>query len=172
MIRAPLWQVAEKGKSASLKILNVQKLLGQEPTKSRVVAPAAGFTAHFKTVEQHDPLLSSQTITIKATQIAALAHDPPRRFIGIDKNLIAINGDTFEHLAPEMMCPAWLYEEMARADTLICGSQTVVDIMFDVLETKTDRRLNDDFNAPCMANMCSHLQLASQTEACRGSYNV
>ena len=57
------------------------------------------------------------------------------------------------HLDPEMMCPAWLYEEMARADTLICGSQTVVDNMFDVLETETDRRLNDDFNEPRMANM-------------------
>ena len=87
------------------------------------------------------------------TRIAALAHDPPRRFIEIDKNLIVINGDIFEHLAPEMMCPAWLYEEIARADTLICGSQTVVDNMFDVLETETDRRLNDDFNAPSMANM-------------------
>ena len=95
----------------------------------------------------------SQTITIKATRIAALAHDPPRRFIEIDKNPIVINGDKFEHLAPEMMCPAWLYEEMARADTLICVSQTVVDNMFDVLETETDRRLNDDFNAPRMANM-------------------
>ena len=50
MIRAPLWQVAEKGKPASLKILNVQKLLGQEPTKSRVVPPAAGVTGDFKTV--------------------------------------------------------------------------------------------------------------------------
>ena len=36
MIGAPLWQVAENGKPASLKILNVQKLLGQEPTRSRV----------------------------------------------------------------------------------------------------------------------------------------
>ena len=153
MIRAPLWQVAEKGKFASLKILNVQKLLGQEPTKSRVVPPAAGVTGDLKTVEQQDPLLSSQTITIKATRIAALAHDPPRRFIGIEENLIVINGDIFDHLAPEMMCPAWLYEEMARADTLICGSQTVVDNMFDVLETETDRRLNDDFNAPRMAIM-------------------
>ena len=69
-IRAPLWQVAEKGKPASLKILNVQKLLGQEPTKSRVVPPAAGVTGDFKTMEQQDPLLSSQTITIKATRIA------------------------------------------------------------------------------------------------------
>ena len=90
---------------------------------------------------------------LRRPEIAALAHDPPRRFIEIYKNLIVINGDIFEHLAPEMMCPAWLYEEMARADTLICGSQTVVDNMSDVLETETDRRLNDDFNAPRMANM-------------------
>ena len=52
-----------------------------------------------------------------------------------------------------MMWPAWLYEEMACAHTLICGSQTVVDNMFDVLETETERRLNDDVNAPRMANM-------------------
>ena len=109
IIRAPLWQVAQKGKPASLKILNVQKLLGQEPTKSRVVPPAAGVTGDFNTVEQQDPLLASQTITIKVNRIAALAHDPPRRFIEIDKNLIVINGNIFEHLAPEMMCPAWLY---------------------------------------------------------------
>ena len=153
MIRAPLWQVAERGKPASLKILNVQKLLGQEPTRSRVVPPAAGVTGDFKTVEQQDPLLCSQTITIKATRIAALAHDPPRWFFEIDKDLIVINGDIFEHLAPEMMCPAPLYEVIARANTLICGSQTVVDNMFNVLKTETDRRLNDDFNAPRMANM-------------------
>ena len=69
MIRAPLWQVAEKGKPASLKILNVQKLLGQEPTKSPVVPPPAGVTGEFKTVEQQDPLLSSQTITVKAPEL-------------------------------------------------------------------------------------------------------
>ena len=153
MIRAPLWQVTENGKPASLEIFNVQKLLGQGPTRSRLVPPRAGVTGDFKTVEQQDPSLSSQTITVKATRIAALTHDPPRRFIEIDKNLIVINGDIFEHLAPEMMCPAWLYEEMARADTLICGSQTVVDNMFNVLETETDRRLNDDFNAPRLDNM-------------------
>ena len=105
MIRAPIWQVTEKGKPASLKILNVQKLLGQEATKSRVVPPAAGVTGDFKTVEQQDPLLATQTITIKATRIAALAHDPPKRFMEF-----VINGDIFEHPAPEMMCPAWLYE--------------------------------------------------------------
>ena len=82
-----------------------------------------------------------------------MAHDPPRWFFEIDKNLIVVNGDVFEHLAPEMMCPAWLYEEMARADTLICGSQTVVDNMFDVLEMETERCLNDDFNTPRMAKM-------------------
>ena len=153
IICAPLWQVAEKSEPTSLKILNVQILLGQEPTKSPVVPPAAGVTGDFKTVEQQYPLLSSQTITIKATRIAALAKDPPRRFIEIEKNLIVINGDIFERLAPDMMCPAWLYAEMARADTLFGGSQTVVDNMFNVLETETDRRLNDDFNTPRMANM-------------------
>ena len=77
----------------------------------------------------------------------------PRSGSEIDKNLIVINGDILENLEPETMCPAWLYEEMARADTLLCGSQTVVDNMYDVLETETERRLNDDFNAPGMANM-------------------
>ena len=42
--------VAEKGKPASLKILNVQNLLGQERTKSRVVPPAAGVTGDLKKV--------------------------------------------------------------------------------------------------------------------------
>ena len=153
MIRAALWQVAEKGKPVALKILNVQKLLGQEITKSRVVPPPAGVTGDIKTVEQHDPLLASQTITIKATRIAALAHDLPKRFMEIDKNPIVINGDIFEHLAPETMCPAWLYEGMARADTLICGSQTVVDNMYNVLETETERRLNDHSNTPRIGNM-------------------
>ena len=71
----------------------------------------------------------------------------------IDKNLIVINGDIFEHLAPDTMCRAWLYEEMARADTLLCGSQTVVDNMYGVLEMETERPLNGGFNAPRMANM-------------------
>ena len=80
-------------------------------------------------------------------------HEPLRRFLEIDKNLIVINGNIFEHLDPETMCPAQLYEEMARADTLICGSQTVVDNMYDVLNTETEKRLNDDFNAPRVGNM-------------------
>ena len=118
-----------------------------------MVPAAAGVTGDFKTVEQQDPLLGSQTITIKATQIAALVHEPPRRFLQIDKNLIVINSDIFEDLNPETMCPTWLYEEIARADTLNCGSQTVVDNMYDVLNTETERRLNDDFNAPRIGNM-------------------
>ena len=52
MLRAPLLQVAEKGKPAPPKFLNVQRLLGQEATKSRVVPAAAGVTCDFKTVEQ------------------------------------------------------------------------------------------------------------------------
>ena len=53
---------------------------------------------------------------------------------------------------------------MVRADTLLCGSQTVVDNMYDVLETETERRLNDDFNAPRMANMFGILIFSWQTK--------
>ena len=67
MIRAPLCQVAEKGEPFPMKILNVQRLLGTEIMKSLVVPAAAGVTGDFKTVEQQDPLLASQIITIKAT---------------------------------------------------------------------------------------------------------
>ena len=164
--------MAEKGKPVALKILNVRRLLGTDVTKSLMVPPAAGITGDFKTVEQQDPLLASQTITIKATRIAVLAPEPPKRFMEIDVNLIVINGDIFEHLAPETMCPAWLYEEMARADTLLCGSQTVVDNMYNVLETGTERRLNDNANVPRMANML-RIPISSwptKTEASRGSY--
>ena len=85
--------------------------------------------------------------------MAALVHEPPKRLLEIDRNLIVINGDIFEHLDPETMSPAWLYEEMVSADTLICGSQTVVDNLYDVRGTETERRLNDDFNAPRKGNM-------------------
>ena len=129
MLRAPLWQVAEKGKPVSPQIPNVQRLLGADTAKSRVVPAAAGGTGDFKTVEQQDPMLESQILTVKATPIAALVNKPPQRFFEIDKNLIVINADIFEHLAPETMCLTWLYKEMARADTLICRSQTVVDNM-------------------------------------------
>ena len=153
MIRALLWQVAQKGKPASLKILNVQKLLGQEPTKSRVVFPAAGLLV---TSRRWNSRIHYWQVKLSQLRRPEMQHWPaiPRGcFFEIDKNLIVINGDIFEHLAPEMMCPAWLYEEMVRVDTLICGSQTVVDNMFDVRETETERCLNDDFNAPHMANM-------------------
>ena len=153
MLCAPLWHLAEKGKPVPPKIPNVQRLLGTDVTKSRVVPAAAGVTGDFKTVEQQDPLLASQTITIKATRIAALVHKPLKRFLEIDINMIVINGNIFEYLDPEMMCAAWLYEEMACADTLICGSQTVVDNMYDALDTEAERRLIDDFNAPRIGSM-------------------
>ena len=153
MMRAPLWQKAEKGKPVSPQMVNVQRLLGTEIAKSSAVPAAAGVTGDFKTVEQQDPLLASQTITIQATRVAALVNEPPKQFIEIDKNLIVINGDIFKHLGAEMMCPTWPYEEMARADTLIRGPQTVVDNMYDVLDTDAERRLNDDYNAPRISNM-------------------
>ena len=51
MLRAPLWQVAEKGKPVPAKILNVRRLQGTEVTKSCVVPAAAGVTGDFKTVD-------------------------------------------------------------------------------------------------------------------------
>ena len=79
--------------------------------------------------------------------------EPPRWFLEIDKNLIVINRDIFEHLDLGTMCSTWLYEERARADTLVCGSQTVVDNMYKVLDMETERRLNDGFNAQRIGNM-------------------
>ena len=70
-----------------------------------MVRAAAGVTGDFKKIEQQDPLLASQTITIKATRIAALLNEPPKRFLEIDQNLIVINRDIVDHLDPEMMCP-------------------------------------------------------------------
>ena len=52
MLRAPLLQLAEKGKPIPPKILNVQILMGTEVTKSRLVPAAAGVTGDFKTVEK------------------------------------------------------------------------------------------------------------------------
>ena len=153
MLRAPLWQVAGNVQPGRPQIPNVRRRLGTEIAKSRVVPAAAGVTGDFKTVEQQDPMVASQTISIKAIRTAALVNEPPKWFLEIDTNLIVINGDIFEHLAPETMCPTWLYERMARADTLICGSQTVVDNMYDVLDKATEGRLNDDFKAPPIGNM-------------------
>ena len=148
MLRAPLSQEVEKGKPVSPQVLNGRRLLGEAVAKSHVVPAAAGITGDFKTVEQQDPMLASQIITVDVTQIAALVNEPLKRFLQINKNLIVINGDIFEHLAPEAMCPHWQYEEMACADTLICRFQIVIDNMYEVLDTEKERRLNDDFNAP------------------------
>ena len=118
-----------------------------------MVPAAAGVTGDFKTVEQVDPDATSKTIGLKAIQIAALVNEPPKRCLEIDKTMIVINGDIFEHLPPETMCPTRLYDEMACTDTLICGSQTVVDNMYAVLDTETERRPNDDVHALRMGNM-------------------
>ena len=153
LLRAPLWHGAEKGKPVSPQIANVQRLLGTEVAKSRVLLAAAGVTGDFKTVDQQDPTATNQIITLKSAQIAALVKEPLKRFLEINKTLIIITGDIFEHLARVTMFPTWQYEEMARADQLICGSQTVVDNMYEVLDTETEGRLNDDFNAPRVGNM-------------------
>ena len=115
---------------------------------------AAGLTGDFKTAEQQDPMLTSQVITVEAIRIAALVNEPPKRFLDIDKTLIVVNGEIFEHLAPEATYLTWPYEEMARADTLICGSQTVVDNMYEILDTEKERRLNDDLTHRALATCC------------------
>ena len=153
MIRAPLWQVAEKGKHVSMKILNVQRLLGTEVTKSRVVPQLLALLVTSRQWNSRIPYRQVKLSQLRRPELQLSPKKNPKRFMEIDKNLILINGHIFEHLAPDTMCAAWLYEEMARADTLLCGSQNVVDNMYDVLETETERRLNDDFNAPRMANM-------------------
>ena len=82
--------------------------------------------ADAKIVEQVHPDATNLIIKVEATQIAALVKEPPRWLSGIDKTMIIINGDIFEHLPLEAMCPTWLYDEMARTDKVPCGSHTVV----------------------------------------------
>ena len=113
-MRSPLWHQAEKGKPVSPQIANVLRLLDTEFAKSRVLPAAVGNTDDFKTVEQQDPEAKNQIIKAKATRIAALVNEPPKRFLEIDKTLIIINGDILDHLAPETMCLTWLHDEMAH----------------------------------------------------------
>ena len=44
--------------------------------------------------------------------------------------------------------PLWLFDEMARAETLICGSYTVIMNLYDFVLKEKDRRLNEDPGAP------------------------
>ena len=148
MLRAQLWHQAVKGKP-NPQIANVRRLLGSEIAKRRVVPAPAGVAGDFKTVEQVDPDATRQTIRVKATLIAALVNDTPKRFLEITKRMFVINSDIFEHLPPESLCPIWLSDEMARTYTLICGSETVVDNMYEVVDTQTERCLNDEFQASC-----------------------
>ena len=152
MLRAPLWHPAERDNPVSPQITNVRRRLATEVAKSGLLPAAAGVTGDFTTVEQHEPDATNLIIRVKATGIAALVNEPQRWSLGISKTLVITDGNMFEHLAPETMCPAWLYDERVRTDTLICGSQTVVDNMYEVLDTETERRLNDDFHAPRIGN--------------------
>ena len=129
MLRAQLWHPAEKGNLVSAPIANVRRLLGSDVGKSRLLPAAAGVNDDLKTVEQVKPDATNRIIKVKATRNAALVNQPPKRFLKIDKTIILINGDVLEHLPPETMCRTGLYDVMARTDTLICTSPTVVDNM-------------------------------------------
>ena len=86
-------------------------------------------------------------------RLAALVNESPKLVFEIDMTIIVINGDIFEHVASETMCHTWLYDEMAGADTLSCQSQTVTDILYEVLDMENERRQNEDFQAPRIGNM-------------------
>ena len=153
MMRAHLWHQPEKCKPVSPRIATIRKHLGSEVAKSRVVPIAVGVPGDFKTVEMVDPDATTRMIGVNTTQIAALVNEPPKRYWEIDKTMIIINGDLFEHLAPKTTCPTWLFEKMAGADTLICGSQTVIENLYEFLDMENERRRNEDFQAPRITNM-------------------
>ena len=46
------------------------------------------------------------------------------------------------------MCPLWLFDEMARSETLICGSHTVIMNLYNFLRKENDRRLKEDPGHP------------------------
>ena len=122
MLHAQLWHQPEKGKPVSPQNATLRKHLGSEVAKSRVVPAAVGVPGDFKTVEMVDPDATTRMIRVRKIRIAARGNEPPKRFWEIDNTMFIINGDPFEHLASETMCPTWLYDKMAGADTLICGS--------------------------------------------------
>ena len=119
MLRAPLLHAAEIGKPVSPQFANVRRRLGTEVAKRRVPPAAAGVTGDFKTVEQQDPDATNQIIRVKATRIAALVNEPPKWILEIDKTLIIINGDIFEHLAPETMRSTWLYRSLYQGGVCV-----------------------------------------------------
>ena len=109
---------------------------------------ACSVPGDFKTVEMVDPDDTSRTIRVKMIRMMSLANTPPKRFQEIDKTLLNARGDLFEHLPPATMCPLWLFDEMAGAETLICGSQIVIMKLYDVALKENDRRLKVDPDAP------------------------
>ena len=102
---------------------------------------------------------------MKLTPIAALVTEPLKQFLEIEETLIIINADIFEHLIPKTMCPTWLYDEMAHTNTLICGSLNLADNLYEVLDTETERHLNDIFHAAGIGNMLRIPILSLPTKA-------
>ena len=148
MQRAVLWQRLEKGKHVPLVIASVRKMPGSPIVKSRVVPAAPSVLGDVKTVDMVDPDDSNQTIRVKTIRMTALANAPPKRFQEMDKTLMIVNGDRFEHLPRATMHPLWLFDEMARAETLIGGSQTIIMNLHNFLWKENDWRLKEDPGAP------------------------
>ena len=153
MLRAQLWQQPQKGKPVTPQIATVQKHFGSAVAKSRVVPPPVGVPGDFKTVGMVDADARIQMIKMKRTRIMALANKPLKRFLELDKTLIIADGDLFEHLAPATMCPTGLFDEMTRADTLICGSHTVIMNLYNFLLMENERRRNEALGAPRIFGM-------------------
>ena len=107
-------------------IAAVRKHFVSEVDKSPVLPAAVGLPGEWKMVEIADSDARNQMIRVKATPITALPNECPKRFSEIDKTLSIVNGDLFKHLAPETMCPTWLFDYMTRANILISGSRTVI----------------------------------------------
>ena len=148
MLRAQLWHQPEEGKPVSPQIATCLKHLGWVVAKSRVVPAAVGVPSDLKAVETVDPDARTLMIRVKTKCIAALAHEPPKRFLEIDKTMIIINGDLFQHLAPETMCPTWLFDEMAGADT-----SNVIPNLYEFLNMENERWRNEDSEAPRITNI-------------------
>ena len=86
----------------------------------------------------------NQIIRVKATLIVILVNQPAKRFLELNKTLIVINSDIFEHLAPNTKCPT-------------CGPATLF------LDTETEWRLNDDFLTTRIGNMLCFLIISWST---------
>ena len=160
MLRAWLWQHLEKRKPLNAQIAAVRKHFGSDFAKSRVLPAAVGVRGEWEMVEIANPDARNQIIRVKATPITALPNECPKQFSEINKTLMIVNGDLFKHLAPETMCPTWLFDYMTRANILICGSRTVIMNLYKFLRMENDRRENEDSEAPRIFRMLADVPLA------------